>query len=262
MDPIFKVENLTAGYQKAVISDASFSVKEGQILGIIGRNGKGKTTLLRGIVGEAKRFSGKIYVNGEDITNVSVKKRASMISVLPQKTYVPEGILVEEILEMGCYASQKFFQRISLKDRERMKKAAKTFGILELLDQECSKLSAGQQQMVFMCRMFIQDTPVMLLDEPNAALDYSNSQMLLEFLQKMVKEHHKAGILVIHNPEAALRWCDVLAIINNGKIEKKIEIEHSGKKELEEALQILYPDIRIEKNPFCEGYICYLKKDK
>ncbi|WP_461811804.1 ABC transporter ATP-binding protein [Faecalimonas sp.] len=260
MDPIFRVEHLTVGYQNPIISDASFDVNEGELVGIIGRNGQGKTTLLRGLTGDAKRFSGKIYVNEKDITKISVKQQAKMISVLPQKTNIPEGVTVEEILEMGCYASKPFFARINAKDKERIKHIAKVFHVAEFLEKECFKLSAGQQQMVLMCRMFIQNTPVMLLDEPNAALDYSNEQLLLDFLRRLVKEYKKVGILVIHDPEAALKWCDSLVIINDGKIAEKIDIKDSSKEQLQKALQILYPNIQVEKNPFCEGYICYLKE--
>lgn len=262
MEQIFRIENLTAGYGKPVISEASFGVNPGEVAGIIGRNGGGKTTLLRGIAGEAKRFSGKIYVKDRDITKIPVKQQAELISILPQKTYIPEGITVEEVLEMGCYASKGLFERISIQDRKRIRTAAGMFGIQELLYKECAKLSAGQQQMVLMCRMFVQDTPVMLLDEPNAALDYSNSHMFFSFLRRMVKEHKKAGILVIHDPEAALRWCDLLLVIGQGRILKKIDIRSAGKEELQQALQLLYPDIQVRENPFCQGYICYLENTR
>lgn len=261
MNPIFEVREMTAGYRRPVVSELSFSVNAGELVGILGRNGEGKTTLLRGITGQAKRFSGQIKVNGYDYTKLSVKKQAALVSVLPQKTYLPEGVTVKEILQMGCYARRRVFEALSPANQEKIKLSAKKLDVLQFLEKDCSKLSVGQQQMVLLCRMFIQDTPVMLLDEPNTALDYSNTQKFFKILKDLVSQHQKAGILVVHDPEIALRWCDRLLILDRGEIVCDLHINLSGEEEIQNALQKLYPQIQVKQNPFFKGYFCYMKED-
>lgn len=260
MEPFFEVRNLTVGYHHPIVSNISFSVSAGELLGILGRNGQGKTTLLRGITGDAKRFSGEIWINGDDCTKLSVKKRASLQSLLPQKTYIPQGMAVQEVLEMGCYPSRQLFQSLSSADREKISLAAKRLGITTFLKSDCSKLSIGQQQMVLLCRMLIQDTPIMLLDEPNAALDYDNTQMLFKTLRALVQEKRKIGILVLHDPETALRWCDRLLILDHGILLQDLHVESASEDQIQEALQQLYPQIQVRKNPFYNGYSCYLQE--
>ena len=261
MTPIFEVQALTVGYHRPIVSNISFSVNRGELVGILGRNGHGKTTLLRGITGDAKRFFGGIRINGQDCTNISTKKRAAFLSLLPQKSYIPQGITVQEILEMGCYPNHGIFQTISAKDREKISLAAERLNLVPLLKQDCSKLSMGQQQMVLLCRMMVQDTPVMLLDEPNAALDYYNTQILFQTLRALVQEGNKAGVLVLHDPEMALHWCDRLLILHEGKLIQDLHIAQSEEQQIQTALQQLYPKIQVRKSPFHQGYFCYLQEE-
>lgn len=259
MDNILQVHNLSAGYRNPIVSDISFSVSGGEMVGILGRNGQGKTTLLKGISGDVKLFSGEVLIEGKDCTHMSIKNRAKYLSLLPQKTYITEGITAEEILEMGCYSRHSIFGAPSCEQRRKMELAAKKLGIENLLKSDCSKLSVGQQQMVLLGRMIVQDTKVLLLDEPNAALDYYNTQMLFQTLSTLVREHKKAGVLVLHDPETALRWCDRLLILDKGKLIDEFSICSADEKSIENALQKIYPKIKVQKNPVSGGYFCYLQ---
>ena len=259
MEPIFEVCHLSAGYDTPIVSDIFFSVSSGEVVGILGRNGHGKTTLLRGITGDAKRFSGEIWIDGKDCTTLTAKRLATFLSVLPQRTQILEGITVEEILKMGCYPRQGFLQALSDEEQKKMIHASERLGIAELLDQDCAKLSQGQQQMVLLCRMLIQDTPVMLLDEPDAALDYYNQHLLFQILKRLIREEKKAGILVLHNPETALQWCDRLLILNQGVLLQDFNTASADEIQIQEFLQILYPDIQVRTNPFYKGFVCYLQ---
>lgn len=259
MEALFEVRRLTVGYQHPVVSDVSFAVQAGELVGILGRNGQGKSTLLRGITGDAKRFFGEILVRGADCTHLSAKKRAALLSVLPQKTGIPAGVSAEEILEMGCYPTRRLFQSLTQADRKKMQEEAERMGLTTLLEQDCSKLSIGQQQMVLLCRMLVQDTPVMLLDEPNAALDYANAQTLFSTLRELVHQKEKAGVLVLHDPETALRWCDRLLILQDGALYRDLSLADCGVEEIEQTLRHLYPEICVRENPYHEGYFCYLQ---
>ncbi len=259
MEPLFEVRNLTAGYQQPVVSEVSFSLNAGELVGILGRNGQGKSTLLRGITGEAKRFSGDVWIQGRNCTHLRAKQRAALLSVLPQKTELPAGVSTEEILEMGCNPYRRLFSALTGAERRRVHTEADRMGLLDLLDQDCSKLSVGQQQMVLLCRMLVQNTPVMLLDEPNAALDYANAQRLFSTLRRLVQETQKAGVLVLHDPETALRWCDRLLILRDGRLDRDLHLSSCGAEEIEQTLRRLYPDICVRENPYYAGYFCYLQ---
>lgn len=259
MSALFEVRRLTVGYQHPVVSEVSFSVHAGELVGILGRNGQGKSTLLRGMTGDAKRFSGQVLVNGRDCTHLSAKKRAVLLSVLPQRIGIPAGVSVEEILEMGCYPTHHLFQSLTQAERKKIQEQAQSMGLTPLLGQDCSKLSIGQQQMVLLCRMLVQDTPVMLLDEPNAALDYENAQTLFSALRGLVHRQEKAGVLVLHDPEAALRWCDRLLILHDGMLYRDLNLADSSVEKIEQTLRRLYPEICVRENPYHEGCFCYLQ---
>ncbi len=262
MGVFFEVSHLTVGYQHPVVSDVSFSVQAGELVGILGRNGQGKSTLLRGIIGDARRFSGEVRVNGVDCTHLSAKKRAALLSALPQKTEIPAGVSAEEILEMGCYPTRRLFQGLTEVNRTKIREEAERMGLTELLEQDCSKLSIGQQQMVLLCRMLVQDAPVMLLDEPNASLDYANAQTLFSTLRELVHRKNKAGVLVLHDPETALRWCDRLLILHDGALYRDIDLAQCSVEQMEQTLRRLYPNICVRENPYHEGYFCYLQAQK
>lgn len=255
---IFKIENITAGYKEPIVKNINFCLKEKEFVGVLGRNGQGKTTLLKAITGEIKRFSGSVFIDDEDITKISVKKGARYISVLPQKTIIPQGLSVLEILEMGLYPRENIFYSKTKENSEKIRTAAQKLKIERFLNEDCSHLSIGQQQMVLICRLLIQNTPIMLLDEPNAALDFSNSQSLFKNLKELVMNKNKAALLVLHDPETALRFCDRILILDNGEIKKDIDIKFCTEKEIETALRILYPQIKVRKNPYHTGYICFL----
>lgn len=257
MQEILEVKGLCAGYKKIIISDVSFSVKAGEKIGIIGRNGAGKTTLLRGISGSVRRFSGEIYVKGENIRNMSVKRQASFISLLPQKSHVPEGIYVSDILEMGLYPEKRVFFSVSEDDRKIINEKAEEAGIKDLLDMDFSCLSIGQQQIVLLCRMLIQNTPLMLFDEPDSSLDFINSKKLFETLSGLIKDKNRAGIFVLHNPSSALNFCERLIILNQGRMLDIIDVKEDSPEIIQKKLQKIYPGIRVEKNPYSGGYMCF-----
>ena len=241
MGKILEVENLTAGYGSPVVENISFSADTGEMVGILGRNGYGKTTLIRGITGAAKRFSGKILVQGTDCSSFSVRKLAQYISVLPQRTEVLPGMCAEKVIEMGCYPKIGTFGFPEEADKKKIKWAAVQLGITALLDTDCANLSAGQQQLIQLARILVQDTPVMLLDEPDAALDFYNTHHLFFTIRKLLNESGKAAVMVLHDPELALRWCDRFVILHEDKKFEILEHKNADTEEIESALRKIYP---------------------
>ncbi len=258
MNGFFDVCDLSVGYEKPIVHGISFSAEPGEMVGILGRNGLGKTTLLRGMMGSVKCFDGEVYVHGTPCMSLSAKKRAAYLSVLPQQTEIMGGILASEVIEMGRYPYGSLFHDIGKEEKQLILETAKTLGISELLESDCGKLSQGQRQLVLLARLFVQDTPVMLLDEPDASLDFYNTHILFSTLHGMVKQKQKAAVLVLHNPELALRWCDRLLVLKDGVISGEICTATASEQDVECALQMLYPEISVKYDENSGTFRCYL----
>lgn len=243
MDPLLELCGLTIGYKQPLLKDISFSLMPGEMLGILGRNGCGKTTLLRSIAGGMHRISGEVRIQNADCFRLSPKERARKIAVLPQQTSIMEGITAREILAMGRYAYGNAF--LTHADNSRLEQAAAVFGIEDKLDTDCSRLSQGQRQLVLLAETLVQDSPVLLLDEPNTALDYDNVYTMFDSLRRLVNREKKGALLVLHNPEDALRWCDRLLLLQNGRQVGILRVKDADASTVQAALRQIYPSINV-----------------
>ena len=167
MNGLLEVKNLSVSYQQKVVADVSITIHSQEIVGLIGQNGCGKSTLLKGIIGGFVSTQGQVYVNGQDYFAMNIKKRAQNIAMMTQRCEVMEGFTVSEMIELGGYASSRFFD--SHIDEEQIMQIAKEFQIADLLDKDYTKLSEGQKQLVQLARLTRQNTSVLLLDEPDSA---------------------------------------------------------------------------------------------
>ena len=254
MEPVLEVRGLTLGYRTPLVKEISFALMPGEMVGILGRNGCGKTTLLRGICGGVRRFSGEVRVLGRDCGKLSQKERARRMAVLPQQTWILEGITVREVLAMGRYPYGSPF--LTRADQERIREAAAVFGVEEKLEEDCSRLSQGQRQLVLLAEILVQDTPVMLLDEPDTALDYDNAYAMFDSLQDLVREREKGALLVLHDPERALRWCDRLLLLKDGEQAAALCTREADAHQVQAALRKLYPKIQVWRDSHSGEFRC------
>lgn len=215
---VLDIKGLSAGYGKqAIVQDIFFSVKEGEIVGIFGENGCGKTTLLNAIIGLGTRITGKVFVSGKDMTAASVRERARYLTMLPSVTEIPEGILADEVLEMGWYARSGFLMKADEKAREEKARIISELELEQLVAEYFDKLSQGQKQRVLLGRMLLQDTPVFLMDEPDTSLDFKHKHCLFQKMRTIADERKKAGVMILHDPSLALTYCDRIFLMKEGK---------------------------------------------
>jgi len=208
-------ENLVKRFgRKTVVKDVNMFIEKGEVVGLLGPNGAGKTTIFNMILGIVVPTSGRIFLNGMDITNFPVYKRARMgITYLQQETSVFNGITVWENLELVL----SFFE----KDRSRremiIEKLLKDFGIYELKDQLAGDLSGGEKRRLELARMMTLNPSFLLLDEPFVGIDPKT----VKDIQRMVLELKKKGLGIIitdHNVNELVEVVDRLYIIHKGSI--------------------------------------------
>ena len=211
--PVVHADDLHAGYLPGIniLNGCSLTAYEGDLIGIIGPNGAGKSTLLKSIFGQVNIRSGKIWLNGEDITGLKANKLVSKgVAFVPQTNNVFPSLTIEENLEMGVFQTPKRFN-------ERFEFVTNIFPDLgKRRNQRAGSLSGGERQMVAMGRALMIDPSVLLLDEPSAGL--SPVRQDETFLR--VKEVNAAGVTVImveQNARRCLQICDRAYVLDQGK---------------------------------------------
>ncbi|MEY3677315.1 MAG: hypothetical protein RL351_542 [Actinomycetota bacterium] len=211
--PVVHADDLHAGYLPGIniLNGCSLTAYQGDLIGIIGPNGAGKSTLLKAIFGQVNIRSGKVWLNGEDITGLKANKLVSKgVAFVPQTNNVFPSLTIEENLEMGVFQTPKRFN-------ERFEFVTSIFPDLgKRRNQRAGSLSGGERQMVAMGRALMIDPSVLLLDEPSAGL--SPVRQDEAFLR--VKEVNQAGVTVImveQNARRCLQICDRAYVLDQGK---------------------------------------------
>ena len=182
MSALLEVQGLTAGYRRPVIRDISFALRPGEITAVLGRNGCGKTTLLRSLTGGARILSGTVWAAGEDCLDWSARRRARSIALLSQHSQLLPGLWAEEVIAMGRTPWLGPLSGPGPEDRAMVRAAAERFGVAELLDRDCAQLSEGQRQLVHLARLAVQDAPILLLDDLFDKLDAGRVEQLIRLV--------------------------------------------------------------------------------
>lgn len=221
MANLLEVENLTTGYtEKEVVKNVSFSLGEGEFLGIIGPNGAGKTTLFRVITRILKPWEGKILYQGEDIQEFSLKSLAKEISFLPQTIETPFSFTVEEFISMGRFPHLNRFEKMRKYDNEVVRKVIVLTDVLELSSLNVNDLSGGEKQRVYLGQTLVQEPKLLLLDEPTAHLDIGHQIKILDLIKRLNREEGLTVIAVFHDLNLASEYCDSLILLNYGRVHK------------------------------------------
>lgn len=261
MDSFFEITNLTCGYDnKFNISNIYLSISKGSFVGIIGPNGCGKTTLLRGITGELKHKTGTIMLNMHNLSQMSFNEKARNLAVVAQDIEVPDMLVVDYIL-MGRLPYHKNFQFFDTKeDIAITEKYMKLTGVMNLRNKYLAQLSGGERQLVAITRALVQEPELLLLDEPTSHLDIAHQVLVLNLVQHLNEKLGLTVLMIIHDLNLAGEYCDHLLLINNGKIHIKGSPEEVLTfKNIEEV----YGTIVVTKtNPISGKPVLFLVSDK
>lgn len=228
---MIKLCNVTSGYMGIdIIKNISLTIEKGKIISIIGKNGCGKTTLLKTASKIIEPYSGDIFFKGKNIFEMTNKETAKIISYLPQNRDIP-NIRVYDLVMHGRFPYLGFPRIPGYEDKIKVREALYILGIEKYKNKNIRELSGGQRQKVYIAMVLAQDTDVVFLDEPTTYLDI-NHQLEILGIVKGLKKMGKTVVMVIHDLNSALTFSDMVCLMDKGEIviyDKPQTIYESGK---------------------------------
>lgn len=213
-DNMLKVNNLTFSYGRhRVFKNISFQIRKGELCALFGPNGTGKTTLFKCCLKFLVPESGTVRINGKDIHRLKPKQMARLVAYVPQAHHCAFPFTVSQMVLMGRTPHLNRFFTPETKDRELADQAMQTLGISHLSGMAFNQLSGGQQQMVLIARAIAQQTELIFLDEPAAALDFKNQINLWQTLQAIAKQG-TAILACTHDPNHVSWFCHSTVVLD------------------------------------------------
>lgn len=253
MKPLFQLQDLSASYgDKVILRNINMGIKQGEFCALLGLNGSGKTTLLHAACGFIP-MKGTCYIGGECCASMNERERARRISFIPQICSLDGGRTALEVVLMGYNAWISMLSSPSSEQKELALLVLEKLGLRELAFCDFGELSQGQKQMIILARCMVQNTPVMLMDEPDSALDFLNKHIVLDKIRDSIKINQKAGLITLHDPNFAMEYCDRLFLLNEGRIAAEINMSQDSAKEIYKKLSVIYGEIELLQNG--NGYL-------
>jgi iron complex transport system ATP-binding protein len=165
---------------------------------VIGHNGSGKSTLLKALTGQIPS-RGEVRIGGQRLRSGQNPSASGLLSFLPQKNHVNFSLSVRELVVMGSFRRKRFFQPYTPADYGAADRAMNALQMSHLADADYQHLSGGEQQMAWLAQLLVQDTAVILLDEPTQQLDVYNRKKVFDLMAGWVREAHKTVLCVTHD---------------------------------------------------------------
>jgi iron complex transport system ATP-binding protein len=202
---------------KTIIRDVSFAVKPGEVVGLIGANGAGKSTAIRAALNLVKLQAGQINVGGVDTASLSLRERAKLMSYVPQGTPVHWPLVAERLVALGRTPHLGPWDEISADDQKIIRDAMTKTDTWHLKDRIATTLSGGEVARLMLARTIAVGAPFMLADEPTAALDPYHRLQVMDIM----RAHAASGtgiLIVLHDLSFAQNYCDRLVLMHEGSV--------------------------------------------
>jgi iron complex transport system ATP-binding protein len=202
---------------RAVVDGVDASISEGEWLALIGPNGAGKTTLLRAIA-RVVPFTGRISLGGRAITELRRAEVSRLVAVVPQEPSTPPWMTVAEYVLLGRTPHLGPLAREGLRDREAAARSLARLDLLPFAERRLGTLSGGEKQRVVVARALAQESPIVLLDEPTAALDIGHQQQALDLLDTLRAESGLTLVAAMHDLTMAAHYADRVLLLDDGRV--------------------------------------------
>lgn len=219
MENIIRVDHVNVGYdKKTVVEEVHFKGLRGQMICLLGPNGAGKSTILRTISGLLEPVDGAVYIDGENIAMMKKDILAKKLAVVLTEQVTPQMTTVYEIAAMGRNPYTNFWGKLSRDDRLIIDHALETVGAYKLKDRYYAELSDGEKQKVMIARALVQQPELIVLDEPTSHLDIRHKIEIIHILNKLCRTMGITVILSLHDIDLAIKGCQTLILVKDGKI--------------------------------------------
>jgi iron complex transport system ATP-binding protein len=207
------------GYSpRVVLHDVSLQIAPGKVVAVVGPNGVGKSTLIKGASGVLPLQSGEVRVAGQLLESMSPAERARHISVVSQAINLPQAFSALDVVLMGRTPYLGWFEREGENDLLIAFEAMRQTETDQFADRPLGELSGGEQQRVLIARALAQSAPVMLLDEPTAHLDLRHQDQLLKLLVRLTRERGLSTMIALHDLNLVSRFSDLVVLLSNGRV--------------------------------------------
>lgn len=222
MNKILETHSLSVGYQDRkkttlIQADLNLQIDKGEMVCLIGPNGSGKSTLLRTLAGLQAPLSGSSYINGENIEKLSDRERALLISLVLTDRVDIENATVQSVVAMGAHPHTNWWGNINQTTQNQVDRAISMVHLEDKRHHFLTELSDGEKQRVMIAKAFLQDTPIIILDEPTAHLDLPNRVEIMLLLHRLAHETGKTVLMSTHELDMALQAADKVWLMTTGK---------------------------------------------
>lgn len=218
MSTVLNIKGLSVGFHqkggdKVLIKEFFDELEGGQLVSILGLNGSGKTTLLRTLIGREQALAGSVLFGEKELEALTIRELSTKVAVVMTERNVPGLMLTQDVVALGRSPYTGLLGKLSTKDEEMVEWAMNSTGAEGLVGRRVGELSDGEKQKVLLARALAQDTPIIILDEPNTFLDLKNRVMIFKKTVELCKENGKTILLSTHDLQLALEMSDRLWVI-------------------------------------------------
>ena len=223
---ILQIEGLSIGYrpsvrqERIILSHIQLSAGKGELIALIGRNGTGKSTLLRTIVGVQPGFDGTILLSGKKAEDYSRGELSRMLSFVSTEIIRISHLSVYELVALSRFPYTGWVGRLNSNDKKIVIDSIHQVGIQSLLKKNITEISDGERQRVMIARALAQDTELIVLDEPTAYLDLPNKYEIIHLLGRICKDQNKTIIFSSHDLSSAINEADKFWLFTSGEIKE------------------------------------------
>ena len=217
--PVMEVRGVNFSYGKnQILRELDLIIKEKSITTIMGANGCGKSTLFSLMTKNLEPDSGRVFIRGRNLKNISLKDFATKVAIVQQYNDAPGDITVRQLVSFGRTPHITFVGEGEKEDEEKIAWAMEVTGISEYSEREISRLSGGQKQRAWIAMALAQDTKILFLDEPTTYLDVRYQVEILELIKSLNENFGLTIIMVLHDINQALHYSDEIIGLHQGRV--------------------------------------------
>lgn len=249
---------------RAAVKDLSFQMGIGELVGVLGANGAGKSSLLCALAGECPTHSGAVSINGISLGAATVSAQARVRAVLPQQSMLSFSLSVIDVIGMGAYSYPEAYPKLLSR---WIQESLIDTDLSHLVESSYTELSGGQQQRVQLARVLVQARAIahfqghawILLDEPTASLDPRHQQLLMQKIHALTRTENFGVMVIMHDLNLAAFWCDRLMLMKDGVlIADDCPDKSITDKNLFECFDM---QMHVFRHPICRDKMCVVASE-